>query len=152
MKKDISKLYQEIILQHNAQPYHYEKRSDASLTLEAYNPLCGDQFQLFIDPSDLSIQNMWFYGYGCAISKASASIMVKQLEGKTWEEAMNLVRVFLELVKGRYGQDKKVDSLDVNPELPEELRAFEVAKRFPTRLTCATLSWVTIESFLQQKK
>ncbi len=134
MDEQIKKLYQEVILKHNNQPYHYEKKATASQIIEAYNPLCGDQFTLFIDWDGVRIKNCWFYGFGCAISKASTSVLVKKLEGQSKEQIKKLLRKFYCVVSPEAAcRDLVIEDKD--------LLAFGGTVAFPERLNCATLSW-----------
>lgn len=124
-------LYQKIILQHNKTPFQFSKKTDASLTVEAHNPLCGDRFQLFLDIENDRIHDIHFHGYGCAISKASTSVLVKNLKGKSLEEAKVIAQQFLTLIQS----DESIELKN------EEFKAFEAAKNFPGREQCAILSW-----------
>ena len=139
MNERLKKLYQSVILKHSKAPYHYEK-TEAAHQIDAYNPLCGDRFQLYLEVQDGTIQQLHFHGYGCAISKASTSVLVKHLEHKTVEEAMNLCAIFEARTKGEADESSEADS--------EDFEAFEAAKDFPGRLKCATLSWEAIREFL----
>ena len=139
MNDRLKQLYQSVILKHNKEPVHFEKNEAATYVLEAYNPLCGDKFQLFFEVRDGVIEELSFHGYGCAISKASASVLVKKLEGRPAAEALELCREFLALLQGEEDQ----------PEAPdEELAAFTAARSFPGRMKCATLSWEEMEKSL----
>ena len=108
--------------------------------LEAYNPLCGDKFQLFFEIEDGKISQLSFHGYGCAISKASASVLVKKLEGRPAEEGLALCREFLAMLQDEEGATEADD---------EELAAFTAARAFPGRMKCATLSWEEMGAFLE---
>jgi len=87
MNDKLKQLYKTVILKHNNAPFHYEKKEMAPHQLEAYNPLCGDRFNLFLDVKNGVIESIHFHGYGCAISKASTSVLAKNLEGKKVETA-----------------------------------------------------------------
>lgn len=132
---DTSKgLYHPTIMEHNRNPYHYEKREGSQIILKAYNPLCGDQFTLFVDLTEDHIKQIYFHGYGCAVSKASTSLLAKDLEGKSLLEAKARVSMFIDMLRGP------------ETELPLALRktdlaVFAVARQFPARLSCASLSW-----------
>ena len=82
MKPDPKALYHPLILQHNKAPFHYEKQTSAPTQLDAYNPICGDRFQLYLDMKDQRIEQFHFHGYGCAVSKAATSVMITHLLGK----------------------------------------------------------------------
>lgn len=145
IEKDLSELYQKVILKHQKQPYHFEKRSQSDKQVEAYNPTCGDQFDLFLTIEDGLILEAWFYGYGCAISKASTSVLTKRLEGKPITELPSYLNQFIKGVSPNE-ENEKITLED------RELRAFEGAKRFPGRLTCATLAWKSLLEELEQTK
>ena len=131
MNDRLKQLYQEVILQHSKQPFQYEKREDADLIIEANNPVCGDRFTLYCDVKDGKIENLSFYGHGCAISKASTSILVKKLMGKSLEEILDYAPVIQQII------DPQNEEIVDDPELA----AFEAARFFPERSTCVTLSW-----------
>ena len=139
MNDKLKQLYKTVILKHNNEPFHYEKKEDATHQLEAYNPLCGDRFNLFLGVKNGIIESIYFHGYGCAISKASTSVLAKSLEGQTIEQALALCDEFQQVVspKTTTGNEK------------EEFEAFAAAKDFPGRLQCATLSWESITLFLK---
>ncbi|MCB9049359.1 MAG: SUF system NifU family Fe-S cluster assembly protein [Lewinellaceae bacterium] len=139
MNDRLKQLYQSVILKHHKEPVHFEKNETAAYVLEAYNPLCGDKFQLFFEVRDGVVADMSFYGYGCAISKASASVLVKKMEGQPVEEALALCRAFLAMLQAEQEQPETAD---------EELAAFTAARAFPGRMKCATLSWEEMEQFL----
>ena len=143
MKDKLKELYKTVILKYNKAPYNYEKREGATHHLEAYNPICGDHFHLYFEMKDGLIEQIHFHGYGCAISKASTSVLAKHLEGKSIEEALVLCEEFEQVV---------VPTSESQPIKKEEFEAFEAARDFPGRLQCATLSWETMQTFLNQNK
>lgn len=139
MDDRLKKLYQSVILKHNKEPHNYYINKSASHRIEAYNPLCGDQFELYLNIADGKIANASFHGFGCAISKSATSVLVKQIEGKSLEEVQELCAAYQTVTNPTI---KEVSTAD------EELLAFEAAKAFPERLKCATLSWKAVEDFL----
>ena len=143
MNERLKKLYKSVILKHNKSPYHYEK-TNAAHQVPAYNPLCGDRFDLYVDVQDGHIQQIHFHGYGCAISKASTSVLVKHLEHKPIAAAIALCKVFEAHTQG--------ESIATSEIIEEEFEAFEAAQDFPGRLTCATLSWEAIKEVLSNSK
>ena len=143
MNDRLKQLYQSVILKHSKEPVHFEKKEQATHVLEAYNPLCGDKFQLFFEIEDGKISQLSFHGYGCAISKASASVLVKKLEGRPVEEGLALCRQFLAMLQADKEGPEDVD---------EELAAFAAARSFPGRMKCATLSWEEMEAFLKERE
>lgn len=139
---DPQDLYQDVILRHSREPAGFERREDAGLVIEAYNPLCGDQFRLFLDIEGDRIVRASFYGYGCAISKASTSVLVQRLPGLSLDEAGALIREFFAVVREGESPPENADP---------ELLAFSAARHFPARLSCATLSWEALDRFLASK-
>ena len=142
MNQRLKDLYKSVILKHNNEPFQFEKNENATHQLDAYNQLCGDRFNLFFEIENGVIQNFTFHGFGCAISKASTSVLVKNLEGKTIEEALSLCEIF---------QKEVQPDLVAEGNASEEFEAFSAAKDFPGRLKCATLSWDEIIKFLKKK-
>lgn len=139
MNEQLKELYKTVILEHNARPFHFEKKEGAGHVLEAYNPLCGDRFQVFLEVKNDVVTEAHFHGYGCAISKASTSVLVKNLENQPVGRALEMCRSFL----------KMTDPNSKAPvEMAEEFTAFAAARDFPGRLKCATLSWEAVASAL----
>lgn len=138
---DLSKLYKEVILRHNNEPVNYEKRTEADKTIEAYNPICGDSFKIFLDMNGDIVEKAAFHGYGCAISKASTSVLVERIAGKTMDQVLELCAQFFTYVKPEESP---------KPPLISDFQAFEAAKQFPGRLKCATLSWEAISEQLKE--
>lgn len=123
-------MYHTVILRHNQHPVGFEKRPDAQHILQAYNPLCGDKFSLFLDLENGVIAQATFHGYGCAISKASTSVLIEKIRGKTLPEVGQLLENFLRIVET--GSPAPTD---------DETAAFAEARLFPGRMDCATLAW-----------
>lgn len=140
MENSSSDLYQHVILTHNKTPYHFTKAEELPLQLEAYNPLCGDHYQLYLSIEHQTIKKVFFHGYGCAVSKASTSVLLQTIEGKTLSEAKPLIETFMQVVQGE------------QPEgIPEEFKAFAAAKNFPSREQCATLSWERLQTWINEQ-
>lgn len=139
MNEALKKLYSEAIRQHNDAPLYFEKKQDAQNILKAYNPICGDKFELYTDVDSDRIQALHFHGIGCAISKASTSVLVTTLQNKSRKEALALCDLFLELL-----QRDKPKSM-----IPQDFNAFSGVRDFPERYDCATLSWREMKSFLE---
>ncbi|MBK5279739.1 MAG: SUF system NifU family Fe-S cluster assembly protein [Bacteroidia bacterium] len=144
MSGDLKKLYSEIIKAHNETPFHFEKRDSASHTIKAYNPICGDRFEIFIDNHPGKINEVHFHGFGCAISKASTSVLTKSLVGKMPDEAIALCSTFLDFI------NKKLPDNTLN--LQDDFQAFIGVHDFPERYDCATLSWREMKKFLESNK
>jgi len=138
---EFSELYQQVILDHNKKPRNYKVLEHPSRTQEGYNPLCGDQLTLYLEMEGDKIKDVSFQGQGCAISKASASLMTTAIKGKTKEEAEQLFGEFHRMVKGE---------LDPNAE-PHHLGRLTIlagVREFPARVKCASLSWHTLHAAL----
>jgi nitrogen fixation NifU-like protein len=133
-------LYQELILDHNRKPKNFRVMEHADRRVEGHNPLCGDQLTLWVKLAGEKIEDVSFQGQGCAISKASASLMTTSVKGKTRAEAEQLFDKFHDLVTGKLdeAQQKELGSL----------RAFGGVSKFPLRVKCASLAWHTLKSAL----
>ena len=118
MSQEIEELYQEVILEHNKAPRNYREMETANHTAEGYNPLCGDHFTVYLDLEADSIRDISFQGSGCAISKASASLMTQSVKGKTRAEAERLFDRFHKLVTGRSPADGNQAELGKWPFFP----------------------------------
>ena len=141
----LRELYQEVILDHNKSPRNYRRMEDADRKIDGYNPLCGDHFTLFVKLENGVIKDISFEGAGCAISKASASVMSAAVKGKTIEEAEELFKNFHKLVRG------EADPMDDFENLGK-LAAFSGVSEYPARVKCATLAWHTLHSALTSKE
>lgn len=141
---DLRELYQEVILDHSKHPKNYHKLDDATHKAEGFNPLCGDHFYLYVKVEDGLIKDISFEGAGCAISKASASIMTSIVKGKTIEEAEKIFKNFQSFVTGKV--DKNFD-----PSSLGKLAVFSGVSEFPVRVKCATLAWHTLINALENK-
>ena len=140
---DLRALYQEIILEHNKNPRNFRKMPEATQMLEGYNPLCGDHYTLYLKIVNDTIVDISFEGSGCAISKASASVMTTLLKGRTKNEAEKTFERFHSLVTG--------ELKDVSFETLGKLGAFAGVSEFPARVKCASLAWHTMHSALDAK-
>lgn len=139
---DLRELYQEVILDHNRSPCNFRKLEAANRTAEGFNPLCGDRVTVYLHMRGDVIQDISFQGAGCAISKASASVMTSALKGKSKAEAQALFEKFHRLVtRGGCGS--------VDPLEPDEFSAFTGVREFPLRVKCATLAWHTLRAALE---
>jgi len=140
---DLRDLYQEVILEHSKAPRNYRELQAADHKAEGYNPLCGDRYTVYLQMEGDSIRDIGFQGSGCAISKASASMMTQSLKGKTRAEAQELFDNFHQVVTGRANDDQ--------PELGK-LAVFSGVSEFPLRVKCATLAWHTLQAALDGKQ
>ena len=140
---DLRELYQELILEHSKAPRNYRALTAADHKAEGYNPLCGDRFTVSVQMEGDSIQDIAFQGSGCAISKASASMMTQSVKGKTRAQAKELFERFHRTVTG----NQNPDSADLG-----KLTVFAGVSEFPTRVKCATLAWHTLQAALEGKQ
>lgn len=140
---DLRELYQDVILEHSKAPRNFRELAAANHKAEGYNPLCGDHFTLYVDMEGDLIRDVSFQGSGCAISKASASMMTQSVKGKTREEAGSLFEQFHKLVTGQAnGNQQEIGKLAV----------FSGVSEFPVRVKCATLAWHTLQAALEGKQ
>ncbi len=138
---DLSDLYQEVILDHNRRPRNFRAIESPSHHAEGYNPLCGDRLNLYVQVKDGVIQDLAFQGSGCAISKASASLMTDALKGRTVEEARELFQRFHQVVTTP--PDQPVEDLG-------KLSVLAGVREFPVRVKCASLAWHTLKAALER--
>jgi len=138
---ELSDLYQEVILDHNKNPRNFRIIEDADQSADGKNPLCGDALRVYIAMDGDTISDVAFKGSGCAISKASASMMTQQVKGKTREEAEDLFNEFHRMVTGDLDIETDENHLG-------KLRIFAGVLEFPARVKCASLSWHTLNAAL----
>ncbi len=143
MTDEIDDLYQEIILDHNRHPMNFRAIEDATRSVEADNPLCGDRLELFVKIAGDRIADISFLGRGCAISVASASMLTERLRGATLAEAHALFERVHAVLTGK--SDEAED-----PGLGD-LAALAGVRHYPMRVKCATLSWHALEAALQDE-
>ena len=138
----LSDLYQEILLEHNSKPRNFRKVEDASATAEGYNPLCGDQITLYLKVVDDVVEDVGFQGVGCAISRASASMMTQSIKGKRLDEASVIFNAFHEMLTHP----------DIEPDFDTlgDLETLAGVNEYPTRIKCAVLAWHTMRSALNK--
>ncbi len=134
---ELSELYQEVILDHNRRPHNFRAIESPSAKQEGYNPLCGDRLTLYLTVEGDVIKDVAFQGQGCAISKASASLMTDALKGKTVEQARALFEQFHAMITSTPGTP--VEDLG-------KLAVFAGVREFPTRIKCASLAWHTMKA------
>jgi nitrogen fixation NifU-like protein len=141
---ELGDLYQEVILEHSKAPRNFRRLVSANHEAEGYNPLCGDRCSIYIDMDGDKINEIGFQGSGCAISRASASMMTQMVKGKTKAEAVQLFEQFHNLVTGK----------DEAPRAPDlgKMAVFSGVSKFPARVKCATLAWHTLQSALDDEK
>jgi len=140
---DLRDLYQDIILEHSKNPRNYRTIEAANRSAEGFNPLCGDHFTVYLQIGDGQIRDISFQGSGCAISKASASMMTQALKGKSMEQAEDLFQKFHHVVTGKDGAPSE--------ELGK-LAAFAGVSEYPVRVKCATLAWHALRAALEGER
>lgn len=142
MSNELRDLYQEVVIDHSRNPRNFFKLENPTSVTEGFNPLCGDQLTLYIKLVDGVIEDISFQGQGCAISKASASLMTVELKGKKQEEALAFFkRVHVLLTEGAKSE--------VNIESVGKLAVLSGIWEFPLRVKCATLAWYTLRNTLE---
>jgi len=140
--EELRELYQEIILDHNKNPRNFGKLENANRIVEGQNPLCGDHYTIYLLLEGEIVKDIGFEGAGCAISKASGSVMTSLLKGKTIKEAEKLFNLFHKIVTGEEDVRDHLDELG-------KLAAFAGVAEFPVRVKCATLPWHAMHSALE---
>lgn len=141
---DLRELYQEILLDHNSKPRNFRKLEGANRTAQGYNPLCGDQITLYLNVEDDVITDVGFQGSGCAISRASASMMTQSLKGQSLAKAEETFDAFHQMLT-QPGADLNYDTLG-------DLEMLSGVSGFPTRIKCAILGWHTLRAALYGQK
>ncbi len=144
MQQELRELYQQVILDHNKSPRNFRKIENPTQMAEGFNPLCGDHIDIFLFVEDGIVKDVSFQGSGCAISKASASLMTSIVKGKSIEEAEKLFERFHDLVTGKLGDNPQIEDLG-------KLAVFAGVREFPARVKCASLAWHTMINALNNK-
>lgn len=134
-------LYQEILLEHNNKPRNFRKLEDANRQADGYNPLCGDQITLYLKVEDDVIADVAFQGVGCAISRASASMLTQSVKGQTLDKAEEIFGGFHSLITE--------PDADVDYDLLGDLEMLSGVSAFPTRIKCAVLAWHTLNAAIE---
>lgn len=142
MMSDIRDLYQEMILEHNKNPRNFHRLEGAHREAQGYNPLCGDRLIVYLSMDNGKIKDIGFQGSGCAISKASASLMTTLVKGKTKDEAKALFEKFHQMMAGDSDSINDVNTLG-------KLTVFSGVREFPMRVKCATLAWHTLKASIE---
>ena len=133
-------LYQEILLEHNSRPRNFRKLEDADRSADGYNPLCGDKVELFLKLDNEVISDVAFQGSGCAISRASASMLTQSIKGQSVEKAHEIFEAFHNMLTD--------PSAEVDYDLLDDLESLSGVSNFPTRIKCAVLAWHTLRAAL----
>lgn len=145
MDNELRELYQQVILDHNKSPRNFRIIENANHFAEGYNPLCGDRINIYLDVEDGIIKDISFQGSGCAISKASASLMSSILKGKKLDEAKKIFEEFHDLVTGKSEENADFEKIG-------KLAVFAGVREFPARVKCASLAWHTMMTALNKEE
>jgi nitrogen fixation NifU-like protein len=145
MMPDLRELYQETILDHSKKPHNSHELLGADATAVGHNPLCGDRVTVYLRLADGVLSDVAFVGQGCAISKASASLMTDAVKGKSKAQAHQLFEKFHKMVTGRPGEAVDTQALG-------KLAVLSGVCEFPVRVKCASLPWHTLEAAIEAKK
>ena len=146
---ELDEIYNDLIMEHSMNSYNKRKLDKPDYCELGHNPNCGDEITLELklkeDENTSIIEDMAFSGHGCAISQASTSIMIDTLKGKTIEEAKEIIKTFIEMIKRETKSEEELEKL-------EEAIAFRNISNMPARVKCALLAWHTLESMLEKKE
>ena len=143
--EDITDIYNDLIMEHSLNSYNKKKLENPTCCEMGHNPNCGDEIEIEIKLKDNIIEDMAFTGHGCAISQASTSIMIDTLKGKTVEEARNIIKIFIGMIKRETENEEDLKKL-------EDAVAFRNISNMPARVKCALLAWHTIEDLLNKSE
>lgn len=144
MDENLDEVYNDIIMEHSMNSYNKKKLSCYDYCQMGRNPNCGDEITIELKLDGNIIEDMAFSGHGCAISQSSTSIMIDTLKGKTIEEAREIVKTFIEMIKRETTDENELKKL-------EDAIAFKNVANMPARVKCALLAWHTIEEILNEK-
>ena len=141
--EDLSSIYTDVIMEHSTATYNKHKLENATQAEHGHNPSCGDDITLEIIMDNDIIKDIAFTGHGCAISQASTSIMIDLLKGKTKNEAIELINIFLKMIKREKIEEVELEKL-------EEANALQNIANMPARVKCAELAWYTMQKLLEK--
>lgn len=142
--EDLTEVYNELIMEHSMNSYNKRKLEEVDYSEIGHNPNCGDEITLELKLNGNIIEDMAFNGHGCAISQASTSIMIDTLKGKSVEEAKEIIKTFIEMIKRETTDEEQLRKL-------EDAIAFKNVSNMPARVKCALLAWHTIEDILNKR-
>ncbi len=146
MQQSEEELYKQLILEHNKKPRNFGTLKPCTHLAEGFNPLCGDHFWLYLNCTDDGvIEDVKFTGEGCAISKASSSMMTEFAKGKTLEQALAMGELFHKLVKGELREGEGQEGLG-------KLKVFAGIWQYPARVKCAVLAWHALRAAINNEK
>ena len=143
--EDLTEVYNELIMEHSMNSYNKKNLKSADYSEMGHNPNCGDEIKLEMKLDGDVIEDMAFTGHGCAISQASTSIMIDTLKGKTLDEAKEIIKTFIGMIKREITDEEELEKL-------EDAIAFKNVSNMPARVKCALLAWHTIENILDKKE
>ena len=140
---NLESIYTDVIMEQSTATYNKHKIENATASEHGHNPSCGDDITLEVIMNGDKIKDLAFTGHGCAISQASTSIMIDLIKGKTKEEAINLINIFIKMIKRESVAEEDLEKL-------EEARALQNISNMPARVKCAELAWYTLEKLLSK--
>lgn len=143
MDDDLTNVYNDLIMEHSMNSYNKKELENADFCEVGHNPNCGDEITLQMKMNGNVIEDMAFSGHGCAISQASTSIMIDTLRGKTVEEAKEIIKTFIEMIKRETTDENELKKL-------EDAIAFKNVSNMPARVKCALLAWHTVDDMLEK--
>ena len=137
-------IYNDLIMEHSMNSYNKKKLQDANYSEMGHNPNCGDEIELQLKIENGIIEDMAFTGHGCAISQASTSIMIDTLKGKSIEEAKEIIKIFIDMIKRETKNPEDLQKL-------EDAIALKNVSNMPARVKCALLAWHTLEELIEKE-
>ena len=142
--EDFTQIYNELIMEHSMNSYNKRNLETPDECKLGHNPNCGDEITLEIKLNGDTIEDMAFTGHGCAISQASTSIMIDTLKGKTIQQAKDIIKTFIKMIKRETTNEEELEKL-------EDAIAFRNVSNMPARVKCALLAWHTLEDMLNKQ-
>ena len=142
--ENLDEMYNDLIMEHSMNSYNKKELKCSDYCEMGHNPNCGDEIKIEVKLNGNIIEDMAFTGHGCAISQSSTSIMIDTLRGKTIEEAKEIIKTFIEMIKRETKDEKELEKL-------EDAIAFKNISNMPARVKCALLAWHTMEDLLKDK-
>ena len=141
--EDIDQVYNELIMEHSMNSYNKKKLEHCDFCSLGHNPNCGDEITLELKLNGNIIEDMAFLGHGCAISQSSTSVMIDTLRGKTIDDAREIIKIFIDMIKREKQDESQLNKL-------EDAIAFKNVSNMPARVKCAGLAWHTLEKILDE--
>lgn len=142
---NLEELYNDIIMEHSMNSYNKKELDSCDFCEMGHNPNCGDEIKLEVKLKGNVIEDMAFTGHGCAISQSSTSVMIDVLKGKTIEQAREIIKIFIDMIKREIKDEEELEKL-------EDAIAFRNISNMPARVKCALLAWHTMEDLLEKNK